>query len=139
MPPEFVTRLRLSDEERRRILSLGASTPLALLAMRKASPAAFEEFFGHERAEQIASALLEMLSDQERKLLEAPSPRLPKLGARLRSPAPPLQEPPYDLVQRNRLFAELQELRRKPSPTAEAQKRITALEEELNQLLKSGQ
>ncbi len=50
MPADFLKALQISDEERTKLAKLSAKTPLALLAMRKASRDAFDEHVGRDRA-----------------------------------------------------------------------------------------
>ena len=88
MPPEFLSRLSLQDDEREKLAGLGASTPLAILSMRKASKESFDRFFGAVRADAIAEELQTLLSEEERRRLDdQTSPFLGYLGARLGPPS----------------------------------------------------
>jgi hypothetical protein len=136
MPPDFLRRLNVSEEERRKLASLGASTPLALLAMRQAAPEAFEAHLGPQRAGPIAAELFALLSDEERERLAEPAPLPGALGARLSAPAAPLEDPPYDLARRDRLFDELQRLRRLPRPSLAEKTRMAQLEGALEDLFR---
>ena len=138
MGPDFLDRLELSDEEREKLRGLGAGSAAALLAMRNASPGGFEKLLGRKRAERIAASLYETLTDEERRRLAIPVYQKLSTGARIDSPPPPLPKPPYDVASRDRLFAQLEELRRIPTRTPEAARRIAALEQELERLMKGG-
>jgi hypothetical protein len=126
--------LPISEEERQKLAGLGASTPSALLLLRKASPEAFDRHFGADRAAAIAEALEGLLSEEEKVKLKAPFSPKGKFGARL-SPAPQKLEPTFDLAKRERLFEELQSLRRQKQ-SAQRDKRISKLEAELNALVR---
>lgn len=133
MAKEFLKRLPISEEERQKLAGLGASTPLALLLLRKASPEAFDRHVGADRAAAIAEALEGLLNEKEKEKLKAPFSPKGKFGARL-SPAPQKLEPPFDLAKREQLFEELQSLRRQKQ-TAQRDQRISKLEAELNALV----
>jgi len=82
MESDFIKGLPISDDERTRLASFGAKSPLMLLGMRKASKQAFDECFG-ERAQFIADELEKLLSPEELKSLSE-APNVPgNLGARL--------------------------------------------------------
>jgi hypothetical protein len=136
MPPDFLDRLNVSEEEGKKLAGLGARTPAALLAMRQASPEAFAGHLGAARADQIAAELLALLSDEERQRLAAPLPPGRALGARLAPPAAPLRDPPYDLERRDLLFQELERLRQGAHPTPADRKRMRQLERDLEELFK---
>ncbi len=133
MIPKFLKDLPISEEERQKLAGLGASTPLALLFLRKASPEAFDRHVGADRAAAIAEALEGLLSEEEKVKLKAPFSPRGKLGARL-SPAPQKLEPTFDLAKREQLFKELQSLR-KQKQTKQRDQRILELEAELNVLV----
>jgi hypothetical protein len=84
---EFVDNLSLSEDERSKLKALGVSSPLGVLSIRKASPAAFDQHFGAERAQAISDQLKALLTPSELALLEQPSLPGGRLGARL-TPAP---------------------------------------------------
>ena len=89
---DYLEDLDLSDEERSKLRALGARTPLALLAMRKASASAFDLHLGSARAPAIVKQLQGLLSEDEvERLNEQPKAR-PGLGARL-TPAPDEPDP----------------------------------------------
>ena len=88
MPGDFLKALQISDEERTKLSKLSAKTPLALLAMRKASRDAFDEHVGRDRAEAIAKELENLLTDEDRESLSKPPKGVGRLGARL-DPLPP--------------------------------------------------
>ncbi len=134
MSPDYLRRLNVSEEERQKLASLGASTPLALLAMRQAAPEAFDQHLGPDRAGPIAAELLALLNDEERKRLAASVPLPGALGARMSPPAEPLKDPPYDLARRDRLFDELQRLRQLRSPSLAERNRMAQLESALEEL-----
>jgi hypothetical protein len=83
---DFVDRLFVSEEERSKLRALGVRTPLAALALRKASQDAFDTHFGTVRAEMIAAQLRELLSESERQSLSRPVRPGGSLGARLEPP-----------------------------------------------------
>ena len=90
MPYDFLDRLDLKPDERKKLLSLmaqGSDTAFKLLALKESSPAAFSGLLGtSERAEEIAQRLRGMLTDDERALLAAESPKF-ATGALLDPPA----------------------------------------------------
>lgn len=136
MPAEFLKRLPLTDDEAKKLANLGASTPLALLEMRKAAPDDFDAFIGEERARVIVEALENLLTRDERERLTRPQPRREfPLGARLDAPAR-LPPTPGDSTECGRLRARIQELRRLPD-TSETRHEIALLEAELDKLVKS--
>jgi hypothetical protein len=132
MAAEFLKSLLLSEEERQKLAGLGASSPLALLFLRKASPEAFDRHIGADRAAAIAEALEGLLSDEDKVKLKAPFTPRGKFGARL-CPAPQKLEPTFDLAKREQLYKELQSLRRQKQ-TAERDQQISELEAALNAL-----
>ena len=85
MYPAFIKGLSVSDEERAKLASFGAKSPLALLEMRKASRDAFDDFVGRERAPAIAEQIENLLSDEERTLFNKPTRAPGRLGGRLDS------------------------------------------------------
>lgn len=89
MASQFLDELTLSDEERAKLAKLGARTPVALLAMRKASKQAFDDYIGQDRADVIATELDSLLTDEERESLKGPAKRVGRLGARLDPPPEP--------------------------------------------------
>jgi hypothetical protein len=130
---EFLKDLPISEEERQKLASLGAPTPLALLLLRKASPEAFDRHVGGDRAAAIVDALKGLLSKEEKTKLKAPISPKGKFGARL-SPPPQKLEPTFDLETREQLFKELESLRRLKETTQRDQ-RIAELEAELDALV----
>jgi hypothetical protein len=80
---DLLRELPLSTEEIAKLSALNARTPLELLSMRKASPAAFDSYVGSDRADQIAGMLLGLLTEGERNSLQKPVVRPGYLGARL--------------------------------------------------------
>lgn len=75
--------LTLSDKEREKLTAIGVSTPFALLAMRRASPAAFDAHIGPERAREIAAQAETLVTEDERDRLTRPLASPGGLGARL--------------------------------------------------------
>ena len=135
MAKEFLRGLPISEEEMQKLAGLGASTPLALLFLRKASPKAFDRHFGADRAAAIAEALEGLLSEEEKVKLKTPSSPKGKFGARL-SPAPKKLEPTFDLAKREQLWEELQSLRRQKQ-SAQRDQRIAELEAKLNAMVRN--
>jgi len=133
MTKEFLKGLPISEEERQKLEGLGASGPLALLLLRKASPEAFDRHVGADRAAAIAEALEGLLSEEEKVKLKAPFLPKGKFGARL-GPAPQKLEPTFDLAKREQLYKELQSLRRQKQ-TVQRDQRISEIEGELNALV----
>jgi hypothetical protein len=82
MPAEFLKRLPISEDERAQLARFGASTPLSVLNMRRASKEAFDDYFPG-RADFIATELEKLLTAEERQSLEEPLKPAGKLGARL--------------------------------------------------------
>jgi len=136
MGSEFLSELSLSVEEKRKLAELGASTPAALLSLRRAAPEAFENLLGKERAKEVVEQLWNLLTpDEQAKLSTAASPRHFPLGARLDTPRTGLPTPKFDIEKRDRIFNELQALRKLSSPSPVQRKRIADLERALNALL----
>ncbi|MGB6604593.1 MAG: hypothetical protein WBE65_09905 [Steroidobacteraceae bacterium] len=90
--PDFVDQLQASPEERSKLRSLGAKSAYALLALRKASPEAFDALFHKGRADEIATELRSLVTAEELEKLKSPVRRPGSLGARL-GPLPK-KEPP---------------------------------------------
>jgi hypothetical protein len=80
----YLDELDVTPDEREKLRALGATTPLALLGMQKAAPAAFEAHFGTDRATAIAAVLMAQLTEAERGVLAEPARRSGGLGARLK-------------------------------------------------------
>jgi hypothetical protein len=131
---DYLKGLPISEEERQKLGSLGAS-PLEILRKRKASPEAFDRHLGPDRATAIVEALEGLLSEEDKVKLKEPSTQKGKLGARL-SPAPKNLEPTFDLAKREQLFKELQSLRQEKK-TPQRDQRITEIEAALNALIRS--
>lgn len=83
---DFIDNLSVSDTERAKLRALGVRTPLAILSMRKAAAKAFDDHFGAERAEAIATELKGLLSEVELETLNQPMRAGGYLGARLDLP-----------------------------------------------------
>jgi hypothetical protein len=130
---DFLKSLPISEEERQKLAALGASTPLALLFLRRASPEAFDRHIGTTRAPAIAEALEALLSEEDKEKLGVPFAPKGKFGARL-NPAPQRLGPTFDLAKREQLFRELQSLRRQ-KPTAERDQRIAEIQAALDTLI----
>jgi hypothetical protein len=89
---DFIDKLSVSDEERQKLKSLGASSPIGILSIRKASTEAFDKHFGPERADAIAAQLKSLLTEQELGRLNEPMRKGGPLGAR-QSPSPAPNKP----------------------------------------------
>ena len=136
MGSEYLSKLNLTEEERSKLAALGTSTPAMLLSVRRASPEAFEALVGKERAEEITLALEELLTPEEKqRLARGAAAGWFSLGARLDRPPEKLPPPPYDIEERDRIFKELQSLKKSQPPTPSQKKRIADLETRLNNLL----
>ncbi|MBZ5726651.1 MAG: hypothetical protein LAP87_16830 [Acidobacteriia bacterium] len=83
MPAEFLKNLPIGEEERAKLSEFGAATPLALLAMRKASKDAFDSYLGRDRADAIACELEKLLTPGEAESLKQPIKSVGRFGARL--------------------------------------------------------
>ena len=83
MAESFLDQLPISDEERKKLVSFGANSAYAILAMRKASKEAFDAYIGPERAEIIAGYLGNLLTPSEKESLSKPPKAPGVLGARL--------------------------------------------------------
>jgi hypothetical protein len=136
--PKSLEALPLTAEERERIDALGVPDAVALLAMIRAVPGEFESFFGLDRTREIADLLERSLPATERGMLEAPPPRFPISGAILDRKSPVLRPPDYDVETRDRLFEELQSLRRRGDSSPDTKRQIAQLERSLNALLENG-
>lgn len=130
--------LPLTAEEREKIGALGVSSAAAFLAMIRAAPGALEPFFGADRTRELKDLLERSLSAKERGVLEAPPLRFPISGAVLDRNPPILRTPDYDIETRDRLFEELQSLRRKGDSSPDTKRQIAQLERSLNALLENG-
>jgi hypothetical protein len=130
MEKKFLESLPISEEERQKLVGLGASTPLAVLFLRKASPEAFDRHIGEDRAPAIAEALEGLLNDEEKARLKAPFSPKGKFGARL-GPGANKPESGEDLAERARLLKELRSLKRK-NRTTQRERRISEIEAELS-------
>lgn len=80
---DFVDQLEASPEERTTLRTLGATSPYALLALRKASPEAFDQVFSPGRAEVLATQLRSLVTPEQLGQLNSPVRRPGSLGARL--------------------------------------------------------
>jgi hypothetical protein len=80
---EFLNKLDVTPEVRSKLAHYGARSPRALLAVRNASPDAFDHFMGALTANDVAVQLDAMLSDEDRAFLERKSPVVQSLGALL--------------------------------------------------------
>lgn len=138
MSSEFLSKLGLSEDEVKKLAGLGASTPAALLALRRAAPDDFERLFGKSKASEITVRLEGLLRPEERdSLASAPQPRRYPLGANLGTPPTGLPQPKFDIAERDRLFRELQSLRQSSSLSPADKVRLAELESRLNALLES--
>jgi len=82
----FLDQLPLSDTERKLCAARGVKTALALAAMIAASREDFRRSIGDAaRADAIESAVLALLTLEDRERLARPAPRF-QLGARLDPP-----------------------------------------------------
>jgi hypothetical protein len=134
MPPNFVKLLDITEEEHRKILALAARSPFALLAMRKASPDAFDRYFGRERAEYLAGQLRGLITDKDCESLNREQHAVPSLGALL-GPVPKPKDVTYDITRRDALFQELRTLREKGGNSPRYRERISEIERDLSNLL----
>ncbi len=128
----YIDELPVSDEVKRKIAALGASSPEALLSLAQASPDAFDAFLG-SNADAIRNFLRTRVSQVDQARWSSPIPSF-ALGARLET-RPALQEPSFDIARRDRLFDEISLLRRQP--TIENQAKLVQLEADLNTLLET--
>lgn len=124
----------LSPDEAEKLESLGVQSPLELLSMIKADPAAFKRFYGAASTDALTSSLQAQVGTPGLALVHRRPQRF-KTGAIVSSRLPRLKAPGYDLAERDRLFDELQELRAHPDPSDEVQARVHELESRLNLLL----
>jgi len=134
----FLSKLGLDDDEYRKLANLGASTPAALLGVRRAAPKAFDDLLGATRAREVTARLESLLTSEEleRQSLAQP-PNMYPLGAMLGTKPEELPRPKYDIVERDRLFNELRSLRQSRHPSQADKMRMAELERRLNALLES--
>jgi formylglycine-generating enzyme required for sulfatase activity len=123
-PEDYLENLALSQDEKDKIAALAPTGPAALLAMMQAAPEDFYRYLGRERCAVLRERLQRSLSRSERATLDAPVWKFHATGARLDQEAPSLRPPQYDVAERNRLFEELQFLRRR---VAEIEQRLNAM------------
>jgi hypothetical protein len=86
MRPHFLEALPISDSQLATLEHLGASSPLALLAMRNANRVAFDNYVGQELVDKVIPLLLKTLTPDQKRQLDQPLPEHPALGARLDLP-----------------------------------------------------
>jgi len=86
MSSDFLKDLDISEEERKKLASFGASNPKALLSLRRASRDAFDSYLGNDRADAIARQLEALLTGEEKESLKTPLTRPGHLGARMDEP-----------------------------------------------------
>lgn len=135
MPAEFLAKLALTDEERAKLASIGATNALMLVLAQRASPEAFDKLLGPDRAKKVVNSLVGLLTPEEHSRLADSSPSRFALGAHI-GPAPKtLPEPRFDINERDRLFREIERLRALPSPSGSQREKITDLTRRLNALL----
>jgi hypothetical protein len=127
--------LPLTAEEQEKIGNLGVPNAAALLAMIRAAPSELETFLGIDRTRELKDLLERSLPAKDRGMLEMPPPRFPVSGAILDRKPPVLRPPDYDVETRDRLFEELQSLRRKGGSSPDTKRQIAQLEQSLNALL----
>lgn len=133
-----MNNLPLSDDERNKLAVLGAADAQMLVEMFQASPDAFRKYLGPARSLEIIQMLRGSLTPADRRVLEgAPLARY-ATGAMVGDPAPALRQPAYDLAKRDRLFEELQVLRRAGDRSPEARRRAAEVERDLSALLGDG-
>ena len=135
MYDNYLEDLPLSAEEKAGVASLGASNAAALLAMIRAAPEAFENYLGSDRTQELAVALEALISEHERAVLDSPVRWFPATGAIIGKKAPVLGPTRYDIAERDRLFEQLQRLRRQGDSSPETKQGIAELEQRLNALL----
>lgn len=136
--PAYLAELGLTAEQDAALAGLGASSAAALMSMWMAAPEAFERLLGSEQSTEIRARLDGLLTPEERKRLEAKrATRSYSFGAslKLRSHLP---APAFDVEERDRLFAELESLRKGVRVTAADQARIEQLEATLKEMLEGG-
>jgi hypothetical protein len=85
---DYLSRLALTPKERILLADLGAAGALAVLGIRRAAPAEFDQLFGPARAAEIAEQLAALLSAEERAVLDSPPVVRRPLGALLDEPPP---------------------------------------------------
>ncbi len=134
MAATFLSKLGLTDDERKKLSSIGASTPAMLLGVYKASTESFEQLFGAQRAKEVVSRLLELLTPEERERATKEAPRF-HMGARLERPPSTIPKPPYSLEERDRLLDEIQKIKSESPAAADQVARLSTLEQRLKQLL----
>jgi hypothetical protein len=83
MSAAFLDQLPISDEDRARLARFGASTPFALLSIRKASKEAFDNSVGLDRVDRLAKQVETLLNDEQRASLKEPPKPPGPLGARM--------------------------------------------------------
>jgi len=132
---DYLENLPLSLEEKKKIVSLGASNAAALLAMMQAAPEVFDRYLGTDCARELAAALEHMISESERAVIEAPVRQFHATGAIVDQKAPLLRLPKYEIAERDRLFDQLQRLRQQANPSPATKRRIAKLEQRLNSML----
>lgn len=80
---EFLNKLDVTPEVRTKLEHYGARTPLALLALRNASPDSFNRFIGQLTADEVATKLDAMLNDDDRAVLHRKPTGVRSFGALL--------------------------------------------------------
>jgi len=136
MAAPFLSNLGLTDDERKTLSRIGASTPAMLLGVYKGSTESFEQLLGVQRAKEVVSRLLELLTPEERERATKEAPRF-HLGARLERPPSAIPKPPYSLEERDLLLDELRKIKSQSPAAADREARLSTLEQRLKQLLES--
>ena len=84
VPSDFLEALQLSEEDRAKLASFGADSACALLAIRKASKDAFDNYLGRDRVENTVEQLERLLTSEQRHALQQSAKAAAgPLGARL--------------------------------------------------------
>ena len=136
---EFIENLHVADEDKRKLRSLGATSPAALLALIVAADKAIYTFLGPETTVNVKNELAAELNDDEKLVLESPMPTF-KTGAIISDKPAKVRPVTYDIQKRDELFAHLQQLRSQKSRSGglespEIESEITHLEQQLNSMM----
>lgn len=134
--PDFIDAMPLAEADKRKLHSLGARSPVELLALLNAGAEASRNFLGLavlNKARDMAEACL---NNQERTLLAKPVPAF-HLGANVLPSPQSVLAPAYDIAERDRLFTRMQALKSLPGGSAQsaAIQEIRELESRLNDML----
>jgi hypothetical protein len=136
---EFIEKLQISDDDKAKLRSLGASSAPALLSLMQASGSAIDAFIGQKTAVYVKQQLAKSLAVKDYEVLSRPAPVF-RTGALISPQGPQLQPAKYDVAKRDEMFKNVQQLKidrnqLKGTNLASVQSKIDELEQEISHML----